>query len=624
MKNKIYHLLCSSVVSLALMTTMSACEYLDQKPDNMRTTDMIWETRADAEAYLYNIYGYIWTPADDFSVLGVSDESSVPTGGLNARKMIEGNWGPSNTTWDYWPKCYQAIRSSLTFDKNIDRVPADKISDVLKKQYKAESSFLRGWFYWKLLQNYGPFVIIKDPVSMSEDYKLYERATFDDCVEHICKLMIDAKRVLPVEWSSSANYGRPTQGACLAVISQVRLLAASELWNGNPLFSNFKSKSGVQLAPLTPDPDKWEVAAEAAKDVIYLDCYRLFKNTEEGDATFDPYLSFRNLFLNNWNDEIVFSTNMANSWQWGYDKRCSPAPGGFCMQNATQNIVDAFYTRKGLDINDDPDYKETGFALSDDPAKYGQSRDGVNRGYSKGESNMYVNREARFYVSINYNGQPVLPAPNEDDRNFYSSDGNKDGRGRTEYYYSGLSGAKSRNTTDLTGYNILKKVSPAGNIRVDQSIYRPYIHIRYAEILLNYIEALNEYNPASQDIIIYLNMIRERAGIDPIQTCYPDDLGDTELMRKHILRERQIELAFEGDRYWTLCRRRLFEKPETRKIWRMNVNADDAGQKFAFEGFYTRTPMPDRFWDNKMYLFPISQYELNRGRGLNQNPGWGK
>ena len=136
------------------------------------------------------------------------------------------------------------------------------------------------------------------------------------------------------------------------------------------------------------------------------------------------------------------------------------------MMQATQNIVDAFYTRDGLDKADDENYTETGFATSDDPAEYGMAEDGVNRGYLMGESNMYVNREPRFYASISYNGRPVLAAQTVDDKNYYSSDANKDGRGRAEYYYSGLAGV-GRNPTlpDLTGYDILKMVSPSSNPR---------------------------------------------------------------------------------------------------------------------------------------------------------------
>ena len=67
--------------------------------------------------------------------------------------------------------------------------------------------------------------------------------------------------------------------------------------------------------------------------------------------------------------------------------------------------------------------------------------------------------------------------------------------------------------------------------------------LRYAEILLNYMEAMNEYNPEDPKIITYFNEIRERAGIPNITVTYPQDLGDKEKMREWILRERQIELA---------------------------------------------------------------------------------
>lgn len=447
--------------------------------------------KADAEAYLYNIYGYIWVTLDDFSTLGVSDETSVPYGNVNARKIIEGNWNASSGIFDNWSTCYKGIRESLVFEANIDRVPSSILSDKLKVQYKAESKFLRGWFYWKLLQQYGPFVIITQPMGMSDDYDIYTRSPFDDCVTHICNLMDEAAGVLPDEWASSANYGRPSKGSCLAVKSQVLLLAASELWNGNTRFANFKNHDGTPLAPASYDPEKWKQAADAAKDVIDMNIHKLFTNLDEGDVDFDPYLSYRNVFLTNWNKEILFSTNISDSWQWGHEKRCAPPnPGGYNMQNATQNIVDAFYTRNGKDIYDDASYMETGFATVDDPARYGFEQDQVNRGYSKGEWNMYVNREPRFYVNIQYNGRPVLPAPSVDDKNFFSSDANKDGRGRAEFYATGLSGAKTNNMPDVTGYCVLKRVSPPEtNIRIDKASYRPFIQIRYAEILLNYVEA---------------------------------------------------------------------------------------------------------------------------------------
>ena len=53
----------SRILAVGLLSAgiigVSSCDYLDQKPENLKTTDMIWETRVEAEAYLYNIYGYM-------------------------------------------------------------------------------------------------------------------------------------------------------------------------------------------------------------------------------------------------------------------------------------------------------------------------------------------------------------------------------------------------------------------------------------------------------------------------------------------------------------------------------------------------------------------------------------
>jgi len=603
--------------------TVMGCNYLDKQPDNLLTADMLWQTRANAESYLYQIYGSIQLPADDYTVLGASDETSCSVQGVNVRKMIAGNWNPQSDYWNNWGSNYSAIRQTFVFEENIVKMPDDIISQELKSQYTAEVLFLRGWFCWKLLRQYGPFVKVTGLLSLNEDYNRYPRAPFDECVAYINTLMDQAAAGLPAVWSSSANYGRPTKGSCLAVKSQVALLAASPLWNGNSRLSDFNNQDGTALVPQQYDAQKWKTAADAAKAVIDLNVYKLFTNLDEGDATFDPYLSYRDVFLTNWNNEIIFSTNKTSDWYWGLEKRCAPAPGGYDMQNATQNVVDAFYMRNGRDIKDDlSGYIESGFVQHDDPAQWGLSKDGINRGYIKGNANMYVDREARFYVNIQYNGKPILAAPTTDDRNFFSSDANRDGRGRVEFYYSGKSGVGTNNNGDITGYGVLKNVSPASNIRLDAVPYRPFIHIRLAEIYLNYAEALNEIEPGNPDVLKYLNLVRERGGIPRLEEVYPSAVGNQGEMRKWILRERQVELAFEGDRYFTLIRRLAMGDADHQTIYRMNTNANDNNQGFSFAGYYTRTLLQNRYWDDKMYLFPISQNELDRNSALVQNPGW--
>ncbi|MHA4811076.1 RagB/SusD family nutrient uptake outer membrane protein [Flavitalea flava] len=620
----IKHILSFSCPVLCAAILSTGCtKYLDKKPDNLLTSDMLWQTKANAESYLYQVYGYVQAYQDDYTVLGASDETSCSVQGVNVRKMVAGNWNPQSGYWDNFGSYYSGIRQSIVFENNVDKVPSNLMSDTLKKQYKSEVIFLRAWFYWKLLRQYGPVVKLTNTLSLNDDYNKYPRAPLDTCVDHINQLLDQAAQGLPAVWASSSNYGRPTKSSCLAVKSQLALLVASPLWNGNPRFAGFKNKDGISLAPIQYDAGKWKKAADAAKAVIDLHVNKLFTNLDEGDASFDPYLSCRDVFLTNWNEEILFSTNMAGTWQWGFEKRAAPAPGGYNMQNATQNVVDAFYMRNGRTI-DDPvsGYTETGFAQLDDPAGYGQGKDGVNRGYITGNASMYVGREPRFYVDIQYNGKPVLPAPNSDDRDFFSSDNNKDGRGRAEFYYGGKSGVGSNNNGDITGYDVLKNISPASNIRYDQAAYRPFIHIRYAEILLNYAEALNESDPGNPDILNYLNMVRQRAGIPNLETVYPSAVSDQNEMRKYILRERQVELCFESDRYFTLIRRQMMGNPEVTAIYRMNTIANDNNLGFAFTGYSTKILLQNRYWDDKMYLFPISQGEIDRDNALVQNPGW--
>jgi len=600
-----------------ILLSFSSCKkYLDQKPDNLLTEDQLWQTRANAEAYLYNIYSLLHnTDGGDCPNMGASDETSVSIPTVDVRQMVAGNWSPQSYISYNWGSYYAGIRQSFIFEQNIDKVPSSQLSDSLKLQYKSECIFLRGWFFWKLLRQYGPFVKLTDVVSQTADITQYARAPFDTCVVYINQLMDRAAAHLPAAWASSSNYGRVSKGACLAVKAQVALLAASPLWNGNSYFSNFKNNDGTALAPATYDAGKWATAAAAAKAVIDLGTFRLFTNVDEGTSTvFDPYLSVRDVFLTNWNKEIILSNN---NWSyWGWTKCASPGPGGYNMYNATQNVVDAFAMSNGRTIDDPASgYVETGFAAANDTSFWG--------GHLAGEWSMYANREARFYAYIQYNMHPVLPAVTVDDKDYYSSAANQNGKGRVELYYSGKSGALAAGSNNITGYGVLKCVSPSDNIRNDATNYRPQILIRFAEILLDYVEALNESDPSNPDIVTYLDMIRARAGLPGIETVYPGAVGDQNQMRKYILRERQVELCFEnGDRYYTLTRRKLLGDPANQAIYGMNVGANDNGLGFSFTGFYNRTLFQTRTWNDKMYLYPIYQGDIDKDNAIVQNPGW--
>lgn len=167
-----------------------------------------------------------------------------------------------------------------------------------------------------------------------------------------------------------------------------------------------------------------------------------------------------------------------------------------------------FYMANGYTIDDEAGgYVEEGFAEEAHPNwvndNVAEIRDGNSWGHRKGEWNMYANREARFYASILYNGHPVLQVANAD-RDIYSSEKNKDGWGRVELYGSGVSGANGASDHSATGYLMNKFIHYDSNpYRGQHYGWRQHTYIRLATVYLNYIEALNEYDPNHTDIKKY-------------------------------------------------------------------------------------------------------------------------
>lgn len=623
------------------INTFISCNYLDKMPDDQKTMDMVWKSQKETEAYLYNIYSQLpnemeyW---DHCPWVGASDEADMFWERYLTAQINKGNWNPSTPYYNPWPNYYKAIRCTFVFEKNVDK--CFELSETLKKQYKAEVKFLRGFYYWKLLQQYGPFVLLEDEIPLESDMNI-PRTPYDKCVEYICKMLDEAEKDLPWSWKDDTKWlGKPDKIACKAVKSDVLLMAASPLWNGNLLYKDFKNLDGTQLVNIEYSEKKWIESANAAKDLIQTVeskpelGIKLYRNDENGDDEFNPYKSVRDLFLVKWNCETLWSTtkHVTNN----IIKHCTLYPGGWNGVAPTQRLVDAFYMNNGRTIDDDlSGYEEVGFADTPHPNWKEDNIDNVisgdSWGHRIGERKMFANREARFYASILYNGRP-LPQVSKDDRNVYSSSNNQDGWGRVELYGKGLSGAVSGFDHSKTGYLNLKGVHPESNpYRNQYADVHNFMYIRLAGIYLNYIESLNEYDPENPEIKYYWDKIRERAGLPSIFDTYPEIFGDKEKQLCYILRERQIELCFEGDRYFTTRRRLLSDKVDTSHTEDRRMFGDNGpmyglnimvGDSFSSEEFYTRTPFENRVFDKKMYIWPISQYEIDRNNLLVQNPWW--
>ena len=375
---------------------------------------------------------------------------------------------------------------------------------------------------------------------------------------------------------------------CMGLKSRVLLLAASPQFNGNPAYAGVVNKDGKHLFATAKDPEKWKRAADAAKAIIDLGIFDLYKEYHS-DGTLDPYMSCRNVFLENWNSEVMMVriNNNLSSWE----RSASPRQfSGYESMGATQQLVDAFRMNDGTAVTAE---QEKGFSTQE----YKDAKSGWVFAPA-GTRNMFVNREPRFYVNICFYGAYWIG----------------DQKTRIQLYYTGGSGKKGTWDYPRSGYIAIKNVSPSSNPLNSNYIKRPFLMMRYAEMLLNYVEALNEYDPGNPDIEKYLNLIRERGGLGPVQSGLSQ-----ELMREQIRLERRIELCFEQLRYFDTRRWLIAEQTDAGPFYGMNV---DAGNSFTDEAFYEKTVFETRVFRPEFYLFPIPQSEINRDPQIVQNPGW--
>ncbi len=587
---------------LASFMMVSSCKkgFLDQVPNNVFTLDEVFKRRTETEKYLANVYGYVRDEANQWSGnpwLGLSDEGDVTYNrpGYPTYAMNLGAYNASSGYYNFWTHYYRGIRAATTFYQRIDECKElysyYPNADSVIKQYKGEVRFLRAFFYFNLIRQYGPVVILPTNETVAPDAPptetQYKRSSMDECVDFVVKELDTAAAQLPAVINNVQWYGVPTKGAALAVKARLLLYAASALYNGNADYAGFKNSDGKQLISQTYNIEKWKKAADAAKAVIDMNLYSLYKKNN------DPFKDYRDLFLDNWNNEVIFARPATDYGGWS--AHCSPRQLGGSSWNgigATQQLVDAYFMANGKRI-DEPGsgYVDTGFSTT-------------ATAYTKvGTWNMYLNREPRFYASITYNGGD------------WFSNGCAN-TAKIQFYYNGNSGKKS--TTDdysRTGYLPRKAVHPSSTSCSNKWVQTIGILFRLGEIYLDYAEALNEYDPGNVDISTYVNAIRSRAGIPAL----PSVLSQDE-MRERIRQERRVELAFESHRYFDTRRWKIAEQTDGGDFWGMNINGGAGG--FNDVTFYQRTVFEKRVFQKKHYLFPIPQSEIDRDRSLVQNPGW--
>lgn len=555
------------IAVLAMVVACNKGEFLDKTATTDLDERAVFSDSARTMEFLTGIYSDISYSFNPFRFGGAglesaTDEAEGPgsnsssayiqwaTGSINANAGVAG---------DAWNTSYANIRRVNIFFRNL---PGSPLTGTLKNTSRAEARFLRAWYYFNLVKHYGGVPLVGDTVYTGETPIRVERRSFEDCINYIISELDLAAQSLPPS-QFSFNYGRITSGAARALKARVLLYAASPLFNGGQVAAAepLRSLTGYPTA----DPNRWKLAADAAKAVIDLNLYQLYEDNNTA-----PGYGFYKLFTQRRNDEHILQgmrpKNRELEGMW-----LPPSRSAGDGANPTKEMADAFPMRNGKAIAD------------------------PGSGYNPNDP--YRDRDPRFNYSIIHNESMV-----------WLNNGPK----QPVYTYVGVPQDAIYIGTS-TGFYINKMLQDDVVPNNFNETERCFPLIRYAEILLNYAEALNESGGSTADIYAAIEAIRKRAGLDPY--TLPAGLTKDQL-REAIRAERRIELAFEEHRFWDVRRWKIAPQTDNKMMHGTEITKN--GGSYAYQIINVR---PHVFRD-AMYLWPLPQGELSKSPELLQNPGW--
>ena len=628
-KNIIYN----TVIILAAMFvggTLTSCDsFLDRQEDENLTFDKIWEQVSTTQRYFYQCMGYL--PDDSWGIfensqtshtIGASDESSM-TWSWSYQNLTFGSWNPTNLPNDNFNRYYEAIRDCNIFMSRVLTCSDPQAVQADLYLWYNCVRWARAYYYFLLMRDFGPVFLLGDETidpNASLASLARRRNTWDECVQYVVDEMTACTKVLEATYDTG-HYGLPTRGAALAVISRLKLYSARPLFNGG---NNIYRGTGTndKGEPLFPkfNPNKWVEAAQAALDVI--ECDGGYSLCTIGNNAYQRYM---NIMIELWNSEIIFSSGGYRSRQW-YAWHTSPAGlttgiayGGW---GPTQQQVDAYAMENG--IYPITGYERDGSPVIDTRAHYPSDEFALsmysnpflaNTGAGVTQSQtpaMYQNREPRFYVSVYWCGGQWRHGSESHIASFALN-----------------SNAHSSHDYPKSGYLVNRYYDHTQNSYIGYFGNITFPTFRLGEIYLNYIEAVLECERQGlmgegvdhARAMNLWNELRARSGMAPITNIYPEAANDTNMLLELLRRERRIELAFEGHRYYDTRTWLIATETDNGPMYGMNTFAVGSGDTVPAE-FWQRTVFETRKFEPKHYLFPFPQRELDRNRLIDQNYGW--
>ncbi len=571
---KLKYLICGMALSGLMFTSCS--DQMDYHEYKINDKEFIESTFGNVGNFMTHIYrdldydlGQMYGGA---SLCSATDEAVYSHQGNQIESFYNGSWSAVNANSSVWTTCLDGIAyCNMMLDQFNDLKFEDYVLDkyykgnmIKYKNYQWECRFMRAYFYFLLVRQYGEVPLITESLDADEANNM-PKSSVDEIFKFIddeCKIVKDSiiKDYAGAYISLEDENGRVNNLGALALRARAALYHASPLFNANN------------------DKELWHEAALRAKECIDTCNKRGMRLAKDYSSLFTE---------SSWKDseamkEVIFARR--NAADNAFEKRNFPigmanGQGGNCP---TENLVSAYETKNGLPIDEDPSY---------DP------------------QNPYANRDSRLSATVAVNGEKWPDALPKD---------------ALELWYGG---ENSRSVTygTPTGYYLKKYLNRTTVISGNSatSAFHNWILFRLGQVYLDYAEAMlnytgngydkGEYNLSAADAI---NLVRKRAGQPNIATGL-----DYNSFWDRYQNERFVELAFEGHRFFDVRRwKKGKEYFENIKVMEIAQNADGT---FTYTPVMNPSYITKRTWGGDyMNLFPIPQSDILKSGALTQNPGW--
>lgn len=554
---------------------ITACQdenFLDQYPLDAVTEPVFFKTPNDLKIYVNQYYNRGVFPIMDKARGDVGTDIYISETWVNPR--FEGT-----RTVNSAPSLdYSTIRSINYFFQNYKKVEAE-FDDY--KQYVGEAHFFRAMFYYDLLRSFGDVQWTAKVLATSSPELYGSRTPRNIVADNIIADLDSAATYLTADKTN----GAARINRWIALLLQSRVALYEGTWE--------KYHQGSAFEVEAADPAKYlNKAVDAAKEIMDSGLYDIY-------STGQPQQDYNDLFaLRDYSDnkEVMFWTKM--DMDLGIHSHSKlyrmETPEGYGL---TKELADSY-----LCIDGKPISKSTLFQGYDNLTLESQDRD------------------PRFRQTI---FTPDAPWKIQDDGTVTTFQ---------EAYDKLFSNSSFSSATGYVRRKDYNAVMAYHDLNFEET---PSIQFRYAEVLLNYVEAKAELAQITQaDIDLTIKKLRDRVGMPNLV------LGGIEVdpnwnfpslspVINEIRRERKVELALEDLRWddiarWAAADELIVGKrPHGAKASQFPITPVLPVDANGFlDPFQAAVPNGYGFDVDRDYLNPLPQSQLTLNENLTQNPGW--